>query len=68
LRIDANAREALAVDGYDPIYGARPLQRLIQKKILNPLAKLVIEGSIKPNQTVNITTEDSTFKIEPIVE
>lgn len=67
LRIDANARDALAVDGYDPIYGARPLQRLIQKKILNPLAKLVIEGSIKPNQTVNITTEDSTFKIEPII-
>ena len=58
--MDNEARDRLALEGYDPIYGARPLQRVIQKRILNPMAMEVINGSIKSGQVVEISKD---FKI-----
>lgn len=55
LKVADSVKNLLAAEGFDPIYGARPLQRVIQKRILNPLAKKVIEGTIKIGQTVNVT-------------
>lgn len=55
FNISENVKDLLAREGFDPIYGARPLQRTIQKRILNPLATKVIEGSIKPGQEIAIT-------------
>ncbi|CAJ0833239.1 14587_t:CDS:2, partial [Entrophospora sp. SA101] len=46
IDIDGHAKAWLATNGYDPVYGARPLNRLIQKKILNPLAMNLIEVTI----------------------
>ncbi len=46
LELTGSAREYLAEEGYDPDFGARPLSRLIQKKLLDPLAKLLLDGSV----------------------
>ncbi|PKC60494.1 hypothetical protein RhiirA1_539808 [Rhizophagus irregularis] len=54
--VDEHAKAWLAEKGYDPVYGARPLNRLIQKKILNPLAMCLIEGSIKNHEPARIRT------------
>ncbi|CAH1654922.1 ATP-dependent chaperone ClpB [Chelatococcus asaccharovorans] len=54
LDLDASAREWLADKGYDPAYGARPLKRTIQKNVQDPLAELILAGSIKDGETVPI--------------
>ncbi|CAG8654883.1 406_t:CDS:10, partial [Funneliformis mosseae] len=51
IDVDEDTKAWLADKGYDPVYGARPLNRLIQKKLLNPLAMCLIEGSIKNHET-----------------
>ncbi|MFN0087135.1 MAG: ATP-dependent chaperone ClpB [Blastocatellia bacterium] len=52
LVLDPSAEELLAREGYDPIYGARPLKRAIQSLIQNPLAMKLLGGEIKPGDTV----------------
>ena len=54
LIISDKVKKYLAEKGYDPSYGARPLKRLIQNDILNPLALQIIEGKIKSEQKVNV--------------
>ncbi|MGD0192822.1 MAG: ATP-dependent chaperone ClpB [Rhizomicrobium sp.] len=48
------AREWLAQAGYDPVYGARPLKRVIQRRLQDPLAQLLLEGKISDGDTVNV--------------
>ncbi len=55
LVLDAKARDWLAERGYDPAYGARPLKRVIQKAVQDPLAELILAGKIKDGERVNIT-------------
>jgi ATP-dependent Clp protease ATP-binding subunit ClpB len=55
LEIDDAARAWLAEKGYDPAYGARPLKRVIQKNVQDPLAELILAGSVKDGETVPIT-------------
>ncbi|HEY1545973.1 MAG TPA: ATP-dependent chaperone ClpB, partial [Xanthobacteraceae bacterium] len=55
IHLDASAREWLADKGYDPAYGARPLKRVIQKALQDPLAELILRGSVKDGDTVEIT-------------
>lgn len=52
LTISENVREMLAREGYDPAFGARPLKRLIQTKILDPLAMSIIDGQIKSGDKI----------------
>ncbi|KDN52082.1 P-loop containing nucleoside triphosphate hydrolase protein [Tilletiaria anomala UBC 951] len=52
LAVDDGAKQWLATNGYSDIYGARPLNRLIQKALLTPLAKVLIEGSVRDGDTV----------------
>jgi len=54
--LDAKAREWLADKGYDPAYGARPLKRVIQKSVQDPLAELILSGRIKDGEKVKVTT------------
>ncbi|KAG0232623.1 chaperone ATPase hsp78 [Actinomortierella wolfii] len=65
LDVSGPAKEWLANKGYDPVYGARPLNRVIQKDLLQPLAKLLIEGKIKVGQKVRVHVEHDNLKIEP---
>jgi ATP-dependent Clp protease ATP-binding subunit ClpB len=55
LSLDAKAREWLAEKGYDPAYGARPLKRVIQKSVQDPLSELILSGRIKDGEKVSIS-------------
>jgi ATP-dependent Clp protease ATP-binding subunit ClpB len=63
LDIDNAAREWLAEKGYDPVYGARPLRRLIQNELQNPLATALLEGRIGDGDTVHISAGDGGLTI-----
>ncbi len=58
------AKEALAKEGYDPAFGARPLKRVIQKRILDMLAKEIIEGKVTESSSVNIDFDGKNFTIK----
>ena len=59
------ARELLAREGYDPSYGARPLKRTIQRRVLDPLAMRVLEGQFVEGDTVIVDADgDQTLKFE----
>jgi len=55
LELDAKARAWLAAAGYDPVYGARPLKRVIQRELQNPLAEAILKGTIKDGETIGAT-------------
>ncbi|HSD92917.1 MAG TPA: ATP-dependent chaperone ClpB [Methyloceanibacter sp.] len=55
LELDDKAKDWLGQKGYDPAYGARPLKRVIQKYVQDPLAEMVLEGKIRDGETVKIT-------------
>src|SRR5450432_3228305 len=55
ITLDAGAREWLADKGWDPAYGARPLKRVIQKSIQDPLAEMILAGSVKDGEKVTIS-------------
>ncbi|MGI9569314.1 MAG: AAA family ATPase, partial [Desulfobulbia bacterium] len=57
LELDDLAKDWLAQKGYDPAYGARPLKRVIQKNVQDPLADLILEGAITDGQTVQISAD-----------
>ena len=56
------AKKRLAVDGFDPAYGARPLKRLIQKEIENPLARMILEGKYESGDTIVVDAQGETFR------
>ncbi|MEK9723211.1 MAG: AAA family ATPase, partial [Rhodospirillaceae bacterium] len=55
IELDGNARARLAEAGYDPVYGARPLKRVIQSQLQNPLAGLYLEGKVEDGDTVKVS-------------
>ena len=55
LELDDAARKHLADVGYDPSYGARPLKRVIQKELQNPLANAIIEGKVTDDSIISVT-------------
>lgn len=64
LDITDEARRWLAERGYDPVYGARPLKRLIQRTLENPLAMCLLEGQIVEGGVVRIDVDDSGLTID----
>jgi len=64
LDISSDALSYLAKEGYDPHYGARPLTRLIQDKILNPVANFIIEKGIKKGDTVYVSMKEGEVYVE----
>jgi ATP-dependent Clp protease ATP-binding subunit ClpB len=57
LELTTAAKDQLATDGFDPVYGARPLRRLIQREVLNGLARRMLEGGIGPGSTVLVDVD-----------
>src|SRR5471030_2234817 len=55
LELDDKAKKHLAEAGYDPMYGARPLKRVLQKDLQNPLANLIIEGKLLDDSAVQVS-------------
>ena len=64
LELDDKAKDWLATNGYDENFGARPLKRLIQQELENKLAIALLNGHIKDDSTIKITTGDDGLKIE----
>jgi ATP-dependent Clp protease ATP-binding subunit ClpB len=60
--LDETARGLIVSEGYDPVYGARPLKRAIQALIQNPLAVKLLNGEIGPGQTVRVSAENGEMK------
>ncbi len=58
FELTAQALEKLVAEGYDPIYGARPLKRAIQRWIENPLAQQILSGEFEPGTTIQALVED----------
>ncbi|MEN3385026.1 MAG: ATP-dependent Clp protease ATP-binding subunit ClpB [Hyphomicrobiales bacterium] len=63
LDIDEQAKIWLGNTGYDPVYGARPLRRVIQRELQNPLATMLLSGAIKDGDTVKVTVRDGRLVI-----
>ncbi len=59
LILSPEARDYIATVGYDPIYGARPLKRAIQREIENPIATKILEGTFTTGNTIKIDLEDN---------
>ncbi len=57
LELDESAKALLSREGYDPLYGARPLKRAIQTLIQNPLASKLLRGEVLPGQTVRVSAD-----------
>jgi len=55
LDLDASARQWLADEGYDPVFGARPLKRVIQRSLQDRLAEMILAGDVKDGDTVHVT-------------
>jgi ATP-dependent Clp protease ATP-binding subunit ClpB len=65
LELDDAAKELLVKEGYDPIYGARPLKRAIQTHLQNPLAVKLLQGEIASGQTIRVTADGDELKFMP---
>jgi len=63
IHLDKRALEWLAQAGYDPVYGARPLKRVIQRRLQDPLAQLILEGKIADGSKVRVGTGKSGLSI-----
>jgi ATP-dependent Clp protease ATP-binding subunit ClpB len=61
LTLDAAARDWLAAKGWDPAYGARPLKRVIQRNLQDPLAEMLLAGDVKDGDRVIISTEGNVL-------
>jgi ATP-dependent Clp protease ATP-binding subunit ClpB len=62
LKLSDSAKELLAREGYDPVYGARPLRRVIQKEILDPLSIDILEGKVREGQSVYVNAKDGALE------
>jgi ATP-dependent Clp protease ATP-binding subunit ClpB len=65
LEVDDRAKAWLADQGYDPIYGARPLKRVIQRELQNPLATAILEGRIVDDSTVKVSAGEEGLVLQP---
>jgi len=63
INIDDEAMRWLADAGYDPVYGARPLKRVIQRALQNPLANKILDGSVAEGTLVEVSTRDGALSI-----
>ena len=64
IRLAEAARNALVEEGYDPVYGARPLKRVIQVRIENPLASKLLAGELGPGDELQVGHQDGAFSFQ----
>ena len=63
LSLEEEARDRLAEAGYDPVYGARPLKRVIQRSLQNALATMILEGQVTDGDGVAVSARDGGLAI-----
>ena len=64
LKVTPEARELLAKEGYSPVYGARPLKRLIQTRIETPIARLVVAGEVKDGGAITVDARKGDWLVK----
>ena len=64
LTLSESARQALASEGYDPTYGARPLKRTIQRRLQDPLAMALLKGEIRDGQEVRVEYAQGAYQFQ----
>ncbi len=68
LEVTPEAREHLAEAGYDPVYGARPLKRVIQRELQDPLALRLLKGEFRPGETIRVGPAEGGLTFAAVVE
>ncbi|MCM3667463.1 ATP-dependent chaperone ClpB [Mesobacillus maritimus] len=63
INVSEEAKEFIAVNGFDPVYGARPLKRYIQRNVETKLAREMIAGGVREKSTVEISLKDNELKL-----
>ena len=63
IDLDQAAKDWLAEKGYDPVYGARPLKRAVQRHLQDPLADLILRGEVPDGSTVRVDEGDGALKL-----
>ncbi|MGA0279406.1 MAG: ATP-dependent chaperone ClpB, partial [Vulcanococcus sp.] len=66
LQVNADALDWLAGVGYDPVYGARPLKRAIQKELETPIAKGILAGQFSAGHDVAVDVEGETLRFQQV--
>ncbi|WP_432520098.1 ATP-dependent chaperone ClpB [Kineococcus sp. SYSU DK006] len=64
LEVSDTAKDWLAITGYDPAYGARPLRRLVQREIGDRLARAILSGEVRDGDTVEVDVENRSFDLD----
>ena len=65
LAITSGAAAHLARAGYDPVFGARPLKRVIQREVETPVARLIVAGKLREGGTVRVDAAGDALRVEP---
>jgi ATP-dependent Clp protease ATP-binding subunit ClpB len=65
LEVSSEAKVLLGEEGYDPVYGARPLKRAIQRRLLDPLSLQLLEGRFKEGAVIRAVVQDGGIVFEP---
>jgi ATP-dependent Clp protease ATP-binding subunit ClpB len=66
LEVSPEAKALIAAEGYDPVYGARPLKRVIQRLLQNPIALELLEGNFHEGDTIRVEREGETLRFERV--
>ena len=66
LEVTPEAKALIAAEGYDPVYGARPLKRVIQRRLQNPIALELLEGNFREGDTIRVERGGDTLKFERV--
>ena len=64
MTVDEEAVRVVAKEGFDPVYGARPLRRAIQSSVEDAVAEKLLEGAVKEGNAIRVTAEDGKIAIE----
>ena len=68
LEITDSAKDLLGKEGYDPVFGARPLRRTIQNLVEDPLSESLLQGEFSPGDSIVIDTDNEKIVIRPLVK
>jgi ATP-dependent Clp protease ATP-binding subunit ClpC len=58
VELETSAKEFLIEKGYDPMYGARPMRRAVERHLEDPFAEELLRGNVKPGDTVHVAAQD----------
>jgi ATP-dependent Clp protease ATP-binding subunit ClpC len=64
LTLTTEARDLLAIKGFDPAYGARPMRRAVEQSLEDPLAESLLRGDVKPGDSVNVVKKPDVDELD----